>query len=94
MRDPSGADLLLFARALMLVPAEARASVAARILHEVDVADQHLRVQNRCHPAFGDGSLMSRCLLLLPPAEPMLSDRDFLSSTIVACQSLLQHSKL
>ncbi len=94
MRDPSGADLLLFARALLPVQPEARALFAARILKEVDVADQHLRLQNRCHPAFGDGSLMSRCLLLSPPAEPMVSDRDFLSSTIVACLSLLQHSKL
>lgn len=93
MRDPSGVELLLFARALLPVQAEARGSVASRILQEVDEADQYLRLLNRCHPAFGDGSLMARCLPLSPPAEPPGNDRDFLCCLVTACLSLLQHSK-
>jgi hypothetical protein len=93
MRDPSGVELLLFARALMPIPASARGPAASRILQEVEEADQHLRLLNRCHPAFGDGSLMARCLLLSPPAEPLGSDKEFLSCLIVACQSMQLHSR-
>ncbi|NJS38766.1 MAG: hypothetical protein HC783_06830 [Rhodobacteraceae bacterium] len=70
MRDPSGPELLLFARALLPIAPEARGRTAARILQEVDVADRHLQSLRSCHPDFGDGSLMARCLLLAPPAEP------------------------
>lgn len=93
MRDPSGPELLILARALLPVPADARVDVAIRILHEVEAADQHLRLLNRCHPVLGDGSLMSRCLTLSPQAEPLARDPDFLSATIAACQALQQHFK-
>lgn len=93
MRDPSGAELLLFARALLSIPAEARKGTATRILNEVDAADNYLRQNNRCHPDFGDGGLMSYCLRLSPRAEPLAQDPDFLSATITACQALLQHYK-
>jgi hypothetical protein len=94
MRDPSGSELLIFARALLAVPSEARVPTASRILEEIEAADQHLRAQSGCHPDFGDGSLMSRCLMLSPPAEPLARDPDFLSATIIACQALLQHFKV
>jgi hypothetical protein len=93
MRDPSGPELLLFARALRVQLAKARGCFAARILHEVEVADRHLLGRSSSHPDFGDGSLMARCLLLSPPAEPLARDPDFLAATMIACNALLQHFK-
>jgi hypothetical protein len=93
MRDPSGPEILIFARALLPLPAGARADTAARLLREVETADRQLRSFNRCHPLFGEGSLMSRCLMLSPPAERLARDPDFLSANITACQALLRHFK-
>lgn len=92
VRDPSGAELLIFARTLMLVSGNRRSLVAARILHEVEIADQHVRLLGHCDPAFGDGSLMSRCHLLSPLPEPLAHDHEFLLATIAACEALLRHS--
>lgn len=93
VRDPSGAELLIFARTLMLFPREMRDLGATRILHEVEMADLHTRGAGKCDPFFGDGSLMSRCLLLSPRPEPLAHDRDFLLATIAACKALLRHSE-
>jgi hypothetical protein len=92
VRDPVGAELLLFARALLLFPTEERPMAACRILEQVERADRLMRTADRIHPAFGDGSLMSRCCLLAVRPEPMASDGDFLSAVIVACHALLHHS--
>ncbi|TAG13100.1 MAG: hypothetical protein EAZ40_15080 [Rhodobacterales bacterium] len=93
MRDPSGPELLLFARALLPIAPEARGRTAARILQEVEAADRHFLGRGCSHPDFGDGSLMARCLLLSPPAEPLARDPDFLAATMIACNALLQHFK-
>jgi hypothetical protein len=77
----------------MLFPSDSRELAAASILHEVEIADQHARLLGSCHPDFGDGSLMSRCLLLSPRPEPLAQDREFLLATIAACRALLRYSK-
>jgi hypothetical protein len=91
MRDPSGPELLLFARALLPIAPEARGRTAARILQEVEVADRHFQSFGGSHPNFGDGSLMARCLLLSPSAEPLARDPEFLAATMIACKALLHH---
>ncbi|MBA3910606.1 MAG: hypothetical protein C0524_12140 [Rhodobacter sp.] len=93
MRDMVGAELLLFARTLMLVEQGLRKRAAERILSEVDVAALHHRKFGRCHPRLGDGSLMGRCHQLSPRPEPMGSDPDFLVALKVACDALLRHSR-
>lgn len=93
MRDPVGAELLLFARALTLFPREERVAVASLVLAEVEAGHRLLHVSGRCHPVFGDGSLMSRCALFPLRPEPLAHDEDFLSAMVVACNALLGHSR-
>lgn len=85
--------MLLLCRILSRVSARQRMTFAVQILSEVEAATRHLAMTGRCHPAFGDGSLMARCHQLFPPQEPMACDQDFLGSMIVACEALLQHSR-
>lgn len=92
MRDPSVAELLLFGRVLTRVPVTHRPAFAGRTLVEVKAAADHLRLTGRCHPEFGDGSLMARCRQLFPAKEPIADDQDFLSAMIEACKALLRHS--
>lgn len=91
MRDPCGAELLLFARCLMTLPEAERAEAARRMLRQVEMAADHLNRTGQVHPAFGDGSLMARCHRLDPAAEPLAFDRDFLLSLSLASRALLTH---
>lgn len=93
MRNVSGAEILLFARLLYLVPAAHQRAFAIQLLAEVDDAASHLRHFGRCHPRLGDGSLMARCLALSPPPEPIATDPAFLTALVSCCQALLDHSK-
>lgn len=91
MHPASGPELLLFGRVLVAFSPDQRAAAAAAILEEVEIAARHLRHHLCCHPRFGDGSLMARCLRLGPSAEPPAHDRDFLSAMIYACMALRDH---
>lgn len=93
MRDPSGAELLVFARVLSRIEERHRHQAAKALLGEVEAAAAHLRLSGRCHPVFGNGSLMARCLRLDPPPEPLASDDGFLSSLIAACAAVRRHGK-
>ncbi len=70
MRRVLAGDVLALAR---VVSAEGQGA-AARLLDEADAADRHRRRLGRCHPAWGNGSLMSRCLTVPAPALPEGSD--------------------
>lgn len=94
MRSVSGAEILLFARVLSLVPPVQQRNFADRLLGEVEAAASHLRLFGRCHPRFGDGSLMTRCISLSPPAEPFANDPVFLAALITGCRALLDHSRV
>lgn len=91
MRTPLAADLLLLARALMPVPAVGRMTLARRLIREATEAQVHFEATHRCHPTFGDGSLMARVLYLRPVAEPVASDPDFLDAMCIAAQALRTH---
>jgi hypothetical protein len=93
MRSPTGADVLLFARALLTVPASYRATCAARFLDDVETAARHLAATGHAHAAYGDGSLAARCHLSRPSAEPMADDPDFLTALIVAAEALMWNSR-
>ncbi|CAN1533215.1 hypothetical protein MCELHM10_01472 [Paracoccaceae bacterium] len=93
MRRVNGAEILLFARLLYLVPAARQRVFAIDLLDEVEAAASHLRHFGRCHPRFGDGSLMARCLSLSPPPEPIATDPAFLTALVSGCQALLDHYK-
>lgn len=91
MRPPSGPELLLFGRVLVTFPPDQRATVAVKILDEIELAATHLRHHGRCHPTLGDGSLMARCLGLNPTPAPPTNDSEFLTALIQACIALLHH---
>lgn len=91
MRPPIAAELVLFARALMVCPAGVRARRAKEILAETETAHDHLRHFGKIHPTFGDGSLTARLLSLSPGAEPFADDADFLQSLSTVVESLLFH---
>ncbi len=92
MQPPTGAEILIFARALLLFPAPDRAGAAVTILDEAAGADDHRRHLGNLS-RFGDGSVMSRCFALCPEPERAGDDREFLTAVICACQALLQHSR-
>lgn len=93
MRSVSGAEVLLFARLLLVVSPDQHGRFADRILDEVEEAGRHQRVFGSCHPQYGDGSLMARCLSLSPPREPVAGDPAFLAALIAVCRAILDHSK-
>lgn len=66
---------------------------ALAVLAEAELADRHRRHTGRIHRSFGDGSLMVRCMLLFPPAEPMADDGDFLTCLALAALAMRLHSK-
>jgi hypothetical protein len=93
MRQPVLAELSLAARVLLAVPRRQRWRKALRLLQEVQEADTYWEQTGRCHPEFGDGSLMARCHRLSPQAEPMADDPDFLTSLIAVSRAVLRLSQ-
>ncbi|MDP3264177.1 MAG: hypothetical protein U1E69_15600 [Tabrizicola sp.] len=91
MRTPLAADVLLLARALMPLPSARRMPYARRLIREATEAQMHFEATRRCHPTYGDGSLMARVLYLRPVAEPVASDPDFLDAICIAAQALRTH---
>jgi hypothetical protein len=92
MRVPSASEVVLLARVLWRAAPEDRSAQALSILAEVDIADACFRRTGRAHSGYGDGSLLARCSLLCPPAEPLCNDREFLASLALAAQAVLAHS--
>ncbi|WP_309666104.1 hypothetical protein [Tabrizicola sp.] len=75
----------------MLLPGTGRRSAADAMMCEVEVAYAHFQRYQRIHPAFGDGSLMSRALSLEPGPEPLANDPEFLQSIKIAAEALDHH---
>jgi len=92
MWEATGSEVLLLARTLLAYPKDNRTTVARQILGEVETAALHLQDTGRCHPVFGDGSIMARCHRLSPRPEPPAQDPDFLAALIAACETLMGHS--
>jgi hypothetical protein len=91
VRSPLPGDVLIFARVLCRLPREAHHSVAARILAETEEAHRYFIENRKCHPTFGDGGLMSRCMILAPVSEPFADDTSFLIALRAAAEALLSH---
>jgi hypothetical protein len=91
MHPPLAGEVVLLARVLLLTPAAEQASIARGLLLEVESAFRHFCAHQKCHPAFGDGSLMGRLLPLCPPAEPLATDAAFLTALSNAAVALRTH---
>jgi hypothetical protein len=92
MRVPAAFEISLLARIISRAAPKDRKALAVSILAEAEHAHDHLRKTGRAHPAFGDGSLMTRCNLLSPPPEPLGNDREFLACLALAAHAVLFHS--
>lgn len=93
MRSPVASEVILFARVLMTHPRRKRRGLAKAMLAEVELAGQLVNDTGQAHPRFGDGSLMARCHRASPAREPMADDTEFLQALVIACNTLLAHSK-
>lgn len=93
MRSPMVCEVVLLARVLTRIAPAERNETAGQLLSDTDKAEVYLKESGHCHSVFGDGSLMSRCLRLSPPAEPMADDPEFLACLITAAHSIFIHSR-
>ncbi|NOD34206.1 MULTISPECIES: hypothetical protein [unclassified Ruegeria] len=59
MRPVLHGDVSAAARALLTVPQAERTRLCVRMIHEAELADEHLKNTGRLHPIHGNGSLMA-----------------------------------
>ncbi|MCU0910028.1 MAG: hypothetical protein MUE98_01370 [Rhodobacteraceae bacterium] len=91
MRHIAPSDLSTAARALLALPAPARAAEAARLVSETEAADRYRKRVGRSHPLWGNGTLegAARGRVLAEPRS--LSDTDYLSCLAVVLDAILVH---
>lgn len=75
-------DLTAVARALLAAPAGLREARLVEVFDAADAAGRHFRRTGRCHPQWGDGSLMAAALAGPVVPEPPLSNADYCRSLI------------
>ena len=91
MRHVAPPDLSTAARALLALPAPARAAEAARLVAETEAADRYRKRVGRSHPLWGNGTLEGAARGR-PLAEPRsMSDTDYLSCLAVVLDAILKH---
>lgn len=78
MRELLQGDVAAAARVLLALPEAARAPALKRMLAEAEIADRYRRHVGRAHWLYGDGSLRAAAMRHAMPAEPLLSDPDYL----------------
>jgi serine O-acetyltransferase len=74
MRPVLVVDVLALARVLSAGPGTERHERALRLVEQTEAADRFRRQRGASHPAWGDGTVCSRCLLTRPPPEPGQDD--------------------
>ncbi|MEM1064622.1 MAG: hypothetical protein AAGJ74_03895 [Pseudomonadota bacterium] len=82
MRRVTVGDSLAAARVLTVVPLRHQGWVILRLFCEAARADAHRRKTGRCHPVWGDGTLMTAALRRQPPPEPPLENAAFRAALI------------
>ncbi|AVO38518.1 hypothetical protein [Pukyongiella litopenaei] len=77
MRPLMHGDVSCAARALLNVPASARARLCRRLVHEAGEAYAHMQRTGKVHPLYGNGSLMSAARKRVLAAEPRFDDIEY-----------------
>ena len=77
MRPILHSDLLQVARALLLLPQDARAGQCAAIFERAEAADRYVKRFRRLHPEWGNGSLWSASQNWPKAPDPGLGNLDF-----------------
>jgi serine O-acetyltransferase len=78
MRQITHGDLCTAARAILSVQPAARDAALQRMLEQAQAADAYRARFGRAHPRWGNGSLMGVACQLPLPAEPFLSNPEYL----------------
>lgn len=84
MRRCLAGDLLAAARVLAAVAPKARISLAQSLIAQADAAHRYAKRLGRAHPQWGNGSLMSRAMLM-----PRLAPTDLQSPAYLAALALI-----
>ncbi|WP_204114638.1 hypothetical protein [Shimia biformata] len=79
-------DLVAAARYLLPLPDPVRRSACRRLIDHAHAAHHFTRRTGRCHPLWGDGSLISAAMRHGLAAEPSLRDSDY-----CACLEMVLH---
>jgi hypothetical protein len=77
MRPVHYGDVSAAARALTLVPPPARVATCRDMLARAAAARDYMIRTGRCHPFWGNGSLMAAARCAKLPPEPDFSDADY-----------------
>lgn len=89
MRPVLHGDMTAAARALLCFPEKRRVGVFNRMLTEAEAADKYRKSTGRCHPLWGNGSLMAAANTRPQAAEPFLDDLEYCSILALAFEGLL-----
>ncbi|MCJ7873735.1 hypothetical protein Q4577_13335 [Marinovum sp. 2_MG-2023] len=74
MRPVLHGDVTAAARAMLMVPAEAREGLCRRMIEEADFADRYAKRLGRAHRDWGNGTLMAAARVRPLAAEPPLGE--------------------
>lgn len=81
-------DISCTARALLAVPANARAGFLSSIMEGAAIAADHLQAMHRLHPVWGNGSLMAAARRFPLADEPDFSNPDYCRCTVLVLEAI------
>jgi hypothetical protein len=90
MRRCLAGDILAAARVVAAADPARRKPLAQSLIAEADAAHRYAKRKGRAHPLWGNGSLMSRVLLLPPRPQINQQSADFLTALALIAQLLAQ----
>ncbi|MFP4303642.1 hypothetical protein [Rhodosalinus sp.] len=88
MRPAHWPDVSAAARALLIVPPDARPGRARAMLEAAHAAHRAMKRLGRVHPRLGNGGLMVLARMAPLPPEPPLSDPEFADCLLRVLQAL------
>lgn len=91
MRPILHGDVSSAARALLMIPPQAREGACRRMIREAEQADRHVRRTGRVHPFWGNGSLMAAARRRSLADEPGFDDADYCRCFELVLRGLIEH---
>jgi hypothetical protein len=85
-------EIVLFARALVMLPPEERVTISRSLINEAALAEEYRQKHGQVHPAYGDGSLVARLMKGKLPPLRFADDPEFLTSLKIAADAILDHT--
>jgi hypothetical protein len=89
MRQITQGDVSAAARALMLLPEDARPAALVGMIARADLADRFRKARGRVHPTLGNGTLMAAALAQGAVSEPFCTDLAYLHCLRMVIETLI-----